>query len=143
MASDDEVLAAMGVVHDELAVRRALDDRWRQIVGRLLAVSMVALLLLLGCMAGLVVTAVGNRGVLREVERTAREVRDCTSPDVASDCQRRIQASQSQGRVIDDLKEDNLRASQAVGSCLRDPDMVACSDRRYAELSATTTTLPP
>lgn len=131
-----EVMAALDKTHDELVVRKRLDDRWRTIVKRLLAVALTALFLLLACMVTLVVVAIGNRGVLRQVEATGQEVKDCTTPaDQTTGCQRRL--AESQRPVLKALSEDNLRASVSVGTCLRNgaPDVEACALEEFRKRS--------
>lgn len=75
------------------------------------------------------------------VERAAiglavKEIKDCTSPDVDSPCQRRIRAGQGQNTVVDDLKADNIRSSIAVAMCLQadDPDLLGCALAKAEQL---------
>lgn len=100
-----EVMAVLDRTHDELVVRKEIDDRWRRIVKRLLAWGLVAMALLLVMVIALGTVAFGNRGLLK--------------------------ASNGQS-------EDNLRASIAVGSCVREqaPDMEACSLARFRAATA-------
>lgn len=132
-----EVLTALGAVHDELVVRKAIDARWRQIVRRLLVVALVSLGLLLGSVGALGVLALSNRKVLVETRQNGQEIKDCTTPaDQTTPCQKR--QADAQAPVLRALSEDNLRASIAVGSCLREqaPNVEECALERFRASTA-------
>ena len=68
----------------------------------------------------------------KEIKAIGQEIKDCTTPaNSASDCQRR--QADSQRPVLRALSEDNLRASIAVGSCLREqaPDVEGCALEKF------------
>lgn len=74
---------------------------------------------------------------IHEIRAAVKEIKDCTTPaDQTTPCQQRL--AEGQEPVLAALSEDNLRASIAVGSCLRsgDPDVFACSMRRFEQLRA-------
>lgn len=112
-----------------------MKDRRRDRIERLVTLATVLLLLFV---------AVGNRGVLREVRATGSEIKACTTPaDGASDCQRRL--AEGQKPVLAAIRQENLWASIAVGSCLSENavDVQACAEERFAELMAAGTPPPP
>jgi hypothetical protein len=120
--------AAAGITTRLEAVEQALRSRTR-------------IILVVGVLIGLVglymIISQQQAATQREyIVRTLQEVKDCTTPDVPSDCQKRIQASQAQRSVVGDLKADNIRASVAVGLCLQadDPDLLSCALAKAEEL---------
>ena len=142
--SNAEVMAALDKTHDELVVRKALDDRWRRIVSRLLALGLAAMTLLLLSIAGLSGLAISNRGLLKETRQNGQEIKDCTTPaDTTTDCQKRL--ADSQRPVLKALSDDNLRSSVVVELCVREraPDIYACSVQKAEELRAAASTVPP
>lgn len=68
----------------------------------------------------------------KEIKAIGQEIKDCTTPaNTQSDCQRR--QADSQRPVLRALSEDNLRASIAVGSCLREQaaDVEGCALEKF------------
>lgn len=80
-----------------------------------------------------------------QLKAIGQEIQDCTTPaNAASDCQRR--QADAQRPVLRALSEDNLRASIAVGACLREqaPDVEACALTKFrAALDAAEKRKPP
>lgn len=130
---------------------RAVVETGERILARLDKIARERRWLIVALVVGSVLLASGGLFagmVLRQgqVQREAilaavREIKDCTTPDVPSDCQRRITASRSQASALAALSADNLNASIAVGTCLRAqaPDVTSCARARFAELNKTST----
>lgn len=84
--------------------------------------------------------AAGDRKVLLSI---GRELRDCTTPE-PTPCQKRM--ADANRPVLKALSEDNLRASVAVGTCLRSgvpvEQLEACALAKFREATEAATPSP-
>lgn len=113
--------AAAGIVTRLDGLEQALRSRTRIILVVGVLIALVGLYM--------VVSQQQGNAQRRDIVRTLQEVRDCTTPDLPSPCQRRLAESGAQGRVVKGLEDSDVRAAVAVELCRQaaGPDLLECA----------------